>query len=366
MVRTPALSTVLWLGLALQSCGPGEPVFHGEDPPRRLSEWNLFQLNERELTLNPSSLRVKPANTLFTDYAHKLRTLWVPAGATINVVDNELDYPIGTILSKTFYYPENATGEFLQMEDTGTVESIPLANHRLLETRLLIRKQDGWDALPYVWNPEQTEAFLRVAGASLPAVLHTNMGEERFGYFVPNENQCSGCHQTVHPDGSMHPLGAIARQLNHVMPVGDLGEVTLLQAMQANGWLQALPTQPPMPAWNDTAIPIEQRARAYLDMNCGHCHNPTGPADTSALLLDGLSHDGVAMGFCKPPVAAGGGSGGRLFGIVPGRPDDSILLYRMESSNPGTMMPELGRSLLHREGIELVRQWIESLPGNCS
>lgn len=48
--------------------------------------------------------------------------------------------------------------------------------------------------------------------------------------------------------------------------------------------------------------------------------------------------------------------------IVPGAPDASILLYRMESTDPGIAMPELGRATVHKEGVALVRQWIESMP----
>ena len=54
-----------------------------------------------------------------------------------------------------------------------------------------------------------------------------------------------------------------------------------------------------------------------------------------------------------------------LYSIVPGAPDRSILLYRMESSEPDEMMPELGRSLIHSEGIALIKQWIREMPGSC-
>ena len=58
--------------------------------------------------------------------------------------------------------------------------------------------------------------------------------------------------------------------------------------------------------------------------HCGHCHNANGAADTSGLLLDYADHPGDKMGLCKPPIAAGSGSGGRLYSIVPGHADQSI------------------------------------------
>ncbi len=101
-------------------------------------------------------------------------------------------------------------------------------------------------------------------------------------------------------------------------------------------------------------------------MNCGHCHNPNGAADTSNLILTGQHEQQVNMGVCKPPVAAGGGAGDRLYSIVPGKPAESILVYRMRSAKPDEMMPELGRALVHEEGVELISQWIASLSGGCS
>jgi hypothetical protein len=71
------------------------------------------------------------------------------------------------------------------------------------------------------------------------------------------------------------------------------------------------------------------------------------------------------LGICKSPVAAGKGSGGRQFGIHPGQPDRSILVYRMEANDPGVMMPEIGRAVAHEEGVALVREWIEGLEGGC-
>jgi hypothetical protein len=116
-----------------------------------------------------------------------------------------------------------------------------------------------------------------------------------------------------------------------------------------------------MAVWNDPATgTLEQQARAWLEMNCAHCHNPAGPARTSGLDLRYVQNDMAKFGFWKAPVAAGRGSGGRLYDIVPGKPDDSILMYRLESTEPGVMMPELGRRLVDRAGVALVREWIRS------
>ena len=108
------------------------------------------------------------------------------------------------------------------------------------------------------------------------------------------------------------------------------------------------------------------RARAYLEVQCAHCHALDGPAAASGLSLRFEDPEGAALGVCKRPVAAGRGSGGLDHDVVPGRPEASILFHRMASREPDVMMPELGRNLRDEEGMALVRDWIASLPGTCS
>ncbi|MDP6536186.1 MAG: SO2930 family diheme c-type cytochrome [Gammaproteobacteria bacterium] len=356
--------TGLAISALLLGCTDQTPVFHAEDNPQRLSDWNLFELTESELIPSDKSLVFRPANQLFTDYAQKLRTLWIPDGRQASLLDNEIDYPVGTVVSKTFYYPANEQGELLKETDLAE-HSIELARNRLIETRLLVRRETGWDAFPYVWNEQQSEAFLRLAGTSTAISLKSDTGTLDFSYFVPNENQCGGCHVISHPDGEMLPLGAIARQLTSRF--SESSDSTLLQidAMLQRGWLTARPDHAIPESWRDESAELETRATAYLNMQCGHCHNPQGAADTSSLILDGSHSFPVNMGVCKAPVAAGGGAGDMLYSIVPGAPERSILLYRMLSNEPDEMMPELGRSLVHSEGIALISRWIEQLQGSC-
>ncbi|MEQ8315543.1 MAG: SO2930 family diheme c-type cytochrome [Gammaproteobacteria bacterium] len=363
-MRSFIVSAVLGCLLAACSDSP-TPVFHESENPGRLSDWGLFTLTDSEFVPAPESLVFRPANILFSDYAQKLRTLWIPEGSKASLVDGEIEYPVGTVLSKTFYYPSDENGNPVKTDEV-VAESVSLSDNRLMETRLLVRRQNGWAAFPYVWNEEETEAFLRVAGSSQALDLQTPDGSLQFSYFVPNENQCAGCHVTEHPDGDMHPLGAISHQLSYKRYQPDDGDLEMeIDKLVARGWLDATPMRLETFSYlNDGDL--QTRALEYLKINCGHCHNPDGAADTSNLILNGEHGQLVNMGVCKPPVAAGGGAGDRLYSIVPGEPDQSILLYRMQSQEPDEMMPELGRSLVHEEGVDLIGDWIRQISGSCN
>ena len=110
--------------------------------------------------------------------------------------------------------------------------------------------------------------------------------------------------------------------------------------------------------WSDESQNINDRVRSYLDVNCGHCHSPTGNANSTGLYLHLDETRDIHLGIYKKPVATGRGSGGLKYSIVPGKPEESILLHRMISLDPGVMMPESGRALSHQEAVEMVREWI--------
>jgi hypothetical protein len=70
---------------------------------------------------------------------------------------------------------------------------------------------------------------------------------------------------------------------------------------------------------------------------------------------------------CKEPLSAGPGAGGLTWDVLPGDPDHSIVWYRMASTTPGVAMPEIGRSIVHADGVALIRSWITGLPkGPCN
>lgn len=305
-----------------------------------LSDYGFFKGNLKDQIPVDGVMPYVLNSPLFSDYASKLRFVRLPSGQSVAYnPDSVLQFPVGTAIVKTFYYPID--------------ERSPKKGRRLMETRVLLHEAKGWVALPYIWNKEQTEAVLEVAGGSDEVAWTDVSGKKQsFVYQVPNMNQCKGCHER---SGEMTPIGPSVRQLN---------DGHQLQNWENVGLLKGLPKDhiPALVNYSDATASLDDRVKAYLDINCAHCHNATGPARSSGLYLDWNSKDRTAYGFLKPPVAAGRGSGNLSYDIVPGKPDQSILPYRMASRDPGVMMPELGRQLTHHEGVELVRSWLASLP----
>lgn len=314
-----------------------------------LSEYGFFKGDIKLQSPNDGVVPYSLNSPLFSDYAHKLRFVRLPNGLKVNYnPDSVLQFPVGTAIVKTFYYKNDERNDRL--------------GRRLMETRVLLHESKGWVALPYIWNKEQTEAVLEVAGGSENVSWLNQKGEKQsVEYNIPNMNQCKGCHERA---GKITPIGPSARQLNSDFDYLE-GRANQLTHWTEKGYLQHLPIDkksiPYLVNYSDHSASLDDRVKAYLDINCAHCHNSQGPARSSGLFLGWDVKDKTAYGFLKPPVAAGRGSGNLKYDIVAGKPEESILYFRMSSRDPGVMMPELGRSLNHDEGVELVKNWIKSL-----
>lgn len=333
----------------------------------------MVQVSDDALGLGPRVTPYDLTTPLFTDYAQKLRTIWMPPGAAADYKpgDDALSFPVGTVITKTFFYQTGRGGRVMQQADQAQIhdgEGLKLKAVRMVETRLLIHRPEGWTALTYLWNEAQTEAVLHRVGAVVPLKLaRTDGADQAFSYIVPNVTQCSACHATNVATRVIQPIGPKPRLLNRDFAYSN-GSENQLTRLTKTGYLRGLADPKEAPAdvsWTDKGAPLEARARAYLDVNCGHCHNPEGPADTSGLYLNAATPVSGPSGICKLPVAAGPGTGNLRFDIVPGDAGASIIPYRMGSTNPAVMMPEIGRSTVHAEGAALIRFWIDSMEGSC-
>lgn len=310
---------------------PVQAVIDGDTMPRKLSAFGLFETGTSTpgWRLVPYTLHTP----LFSDYAEKDRRIWMPLGDTADIhSDGSIAFPKGTVIVKSFGWPDWNDG-------------------RPVETRLLILREKGWVALPYIWDADGRDATLAVGGRRVPVSFRSPDGARHdIAYAVPNMNQCKECHNR---GGQIVPIGPKAENI-------DFGEGHAEHPFFSSPKNRIRP----MPRWDDPASgSLTDRTRAYIDVNCAHCHNPEGSASNSGLFLRWADDPkGVNYGIRKRPTAAGRGSGGMDFAIAPGDPAHSFLIYRLESTDPGIAMPEVGRSTVHKEGADLLRQWIAEMP----
>jgi len=362
---------LLCLGLLLSGTG-----FAASALPEQLDAYGVLRSDGKTLTLQGNTMVYALASPLFTDYALKFRTITLPAGAKVGYrPEGVLDLPVGTIISKTFYYardPQNAGG-WLKSSVPAAGESIDLRQYQMVETRILQRDTDGaWIANTYIWNEAQTSATLRRIGQTVDNKLRDpTTGEvSPLAYGVPNARQCQTCHAVNSTIGQagIQPIGPTARFLNadYRYTTGKLNQLVRLGQI---GTLEQFPAELAGIARNIAyadakAGTLETRARAYAEINCAHCHHSLGDARQSGLFLN-LEASGSHLGICKQHVAAGSGGANLTFDIVPGKPDQSLLISRLEATTGQAMMPRVGRSLVDKEGVQLLRNWVASLGGNC-
>lgn len=299
-----------------------ERVFASTSFLPKLSDMGIFAGNLGALDLERTANVYELTTPLFTDYAHKLRTISLPKdGQMVLNGDGMLGFPEGTVITKTFYYY--------------TDERNPALGRRILETRVLILTNGAWELGNYLWNAEQTDADLDSSRHTIPVEwINLDGVTLSANYVVPNMNNCVSCHNL---GGNIVPIGPQARSLNGVFDSGN----------QLQGWLDmgileeatSLSTIGQLPDWADTALSLEARARAYLDMNCAHCHQPG-----SATYLRDLD-----LRYETPLAQTQ-----IIFWA-----DD--LSFRIKTSIQSLKMPQLGTSIPHTEGIDLIDAYLATL-----
>lgn len=326
---------------------PAQAVYRSA--PTQLSAWGLFELHGNRLSPANDVFEYELNTPLFSDYTIKHRYVRLPAGGQMTWHETEsLEFPVGTVIAKTFAYPEE------------TEDQTP--GERLVETRLEFLESTGWYGYSYIWNEDQSDATLSLGGGIVDVSWKGHDGSLRTNsYQIPNANQCLSCHSR---NKKYVPLGTTARNLNRAGT--DKSITNQLTHWSECGMLKDSPSaenQPSLAVFDDPdSGSLDARARAWLEVNCAHCHNPAGSARTSGLDLRSVQSDAAKFGVYKSPVAAGKGSGGRKYDIIPGQPEDSILMFRLETEEPGARMPNLARNLVHEESNALIREWILSLP----
>lgn len=365
MKRTYVVIALIILGIwACKKDEPDDPIIPSSSPQPteegvivdlsevpypNLSDYQFFTGVMNELSPNAGVLPYDVISPLFSDYAKKKRFVWMPEGSSATYVsdDASLDFPEGAVIIKNFYFnnvlPQNAK--------------------RLIETRLMILKNGVWEFSDYVWNEEQTEAVLEDGGVDVPIQWIDENGLQRDQvYNVPDNLECITCHKSYE---SPIPIGMKPQQLNKDYEYSD-GMANQLLRWQDEGYLSGtIPTDiSTVVAWDNENESLRDRVRAYMDMNCAHCHTDGGHCDYRALRLSwNESDDDTNMGICVEPEEAIEPQHVHL--ISAGNTTKSVMHFRLNTTVENYRMPLLGRTVVHDEAVELIADYINSLEINC-
>jgi uncharacterized repeat protein (TIGR03806 family) len=320
-----------------------------ESFPRRLSETGLFTDVARHAmhsALLPYDVNVE----LWSDGAHKERWMAIPGEGKIGYRENRgWNLPEGTVLVKSFALER----------ETGNSES-----RRWIETRLLTKQQGEWVGYSYLWNDEQTDAELvdgqgrdieyEIRDAEAPG------GVRRQQWHYPSRAECMVCHSRA----ANYVLGISTAQLNraHEQSGGGLTQIELVKRLGL--FEEELPeteTKEEMErlaALDDESASLDQRARSYLHANCSFCHVEAGGGN-SAVSFEIIEKPEKARLIDGRPVHATFDIGEARI-VAPGKPERSLVLYRMERRGKH-QMPPLASAVVDEKAVSLLREWIESL-----
>ena len=313
-------------------------------PYEKLSDYNFFDGNLKDQNPAIGVLPYAPISSLFTDYASKKRFVWMPKNskATYNGDGNILELPIGSAIIKTFYYdnvqPNNTT--------------------KIIETRIMIKKATGWIFAEYVWNEDQTDAFLDMNGSTTTIDWIKNGEPISINYRIPSEAECFICHKE---NNIAVPIGIKPQSLNATYAYAS-GSMKQLQKWINTGYLDNnLPTTiGAVVDYTDTSQDLELRVRSYLDINCAHCHKEGSHCDYRPIRL-AFNETGIPsnLGICITPQENINSALTNI--ITPNNFNRSVMHFRMNSTDEATRMPLIGRSIVHTEGVALLESWINTL-----
>ena len=167
--------------------------------------------------------------------------------------------------------------------------------------------------------------------------IDVNGTTNAFDYDIPSNQDCITCHQN---NGEQYPIGPKLRAMNYVV-----NGTNQLEDFITNGYLTNAPSANQIaafPSWEDESKTLEERSRAYLDINCAHCHQPGGYFDINNYSYMDLRFE---TSFEDSKVYD------MRFNIK----------SRMQNYAPGYSMPYIGTTMKHNEGYNLIEAFIDSL-----
>lgn len=309
---------------AFQSCEMDLEINpdYAELPFKKLSEYNIYQGNSSDLIPNEDYNLYELNSELFTDYAEKQRLIKLPLGSKMAAINNGvLDFPEGTIIVKTFYYFKDKRN--------------PTFGKKLVETRILELKNGKWIAGTYMWNDEQTEGILINSGLDKTVNwINENGIGKVISYHIPSNLECRTCHNKNNEE--IIPIGPKTRNLNFEVMRNNIMQNQLTHLIN-EGVLMSLDSNSfiSMPNFTNQSESISERGRAYLDINCAHCHNDNGVASRVKYRMDfetDLENSKIREGKNR-------------------------IKNRMVSGR----MPKIGTTVIDEEGLLLITEYLKTL-----
>ncbi len=297
------------------------------EAPSALSKTGCFEAKDTRQPVTgllPYFVRL----SFWSDGADKRRWFALPNGMQVTWdAKGQAQFPVGSVLIKEFSW-----------------------QGKRIETRLFLHHaQEGWVGYTYEWNEAETDAML-VA----PEGKTIEVGALAWDF--PTTKGCARCHS----EAAGPPLGWDPIQINTELPqVGGMNQIAYFQKM---GVIPAnlpidLAKLPRIKTGSDASD--EEKARAYLHVNCAVCHRPGGQAIGDMDLRLSASFEALKVCDVVPLIDDLGLADARL--IKPKNPEASVLLQRMMRSDY-SRMPPLASHRVDEEGVTLIRAWINSIP----
>ncbi|WP_228710725.1 starch-binding protein [Saccharobesus litoralis] len=170
--------------------------------------------------------------------------------------DDVWNLPVGSVLVKHLDLPTSAS------------------QSRPYETSVLFKQDSGnWAAANYKWNVQGTDADLITQASDEVVSQFYNGAVSNIQRRIRSGAECTSCHLGT---GSKEPLSIATDQLNgdfnyQGLVANQLDVFNQIGLFSSN--IAAANSLAAMPDPEDNSADLNQRARAYLDTNCAHCHD---------------------------------------------------------------------------------------------
>src|SRR5690606_4058237 len=157
--------------------------------------------------------------------------------------------------------------------------------------------------------------------------------------------ECFACHRSYYLNKEF-PIGGKPQNLNSNYTYAA-GQLNQLQKWADLGYLNDKPSAiNAVVNYQDTAQPLDLRARSYIDINCAHCHKDGGYAQNYIMRFAYSKTDNPDnLGTCIEPSHYMPDFMGDYI-VTPGNHEHSMLYARMNTNDFYFRMPTFGRTLI--------------------